>query len=251
MDPRFAAIIRKAMARQPEGRYQDAASFQNDVVEWMRSAGVENGVADPLLGSRTPATSNGPNPGPMGETAVSVPGGGMTPLPGAAPTTPGNFGAAATQLSNTGGSLPGAASTAIPAGPKRTGPLVTVVAVVLAFAAGVVLVSRKKSEPAHESAAVAVPSVQAAAAPQPAATAAPQVEAPSAAASVALPPPSAAESASAPEAGPNAESHVAARQHVAASKPASAPKPAAAATPAPPTNSTAEQLKGRTIRTDL
>jgi serine/threonine protein kinase len=241
VDPYFAAIIRKAMARQPEARYQDAASFQNDIAEWSRNAGLlEGGTPDPLLTSRTPIISKGPAVGPLGETAFPTPGS-QTPLPGAAvqsnPASP-----ASTLLSNTGGSLPGAASTAVPPNPRRTGPLVTAVTLTLAIAAGAVLVARKQSA-AHATAAVTMPSAQAAAPPPsapPSQTAAP-VDPPVAVA------------APAPEAGPSTESRVSVHPHAASmpARPVSAPKAVPTAGPAPPANATAEQLKGRTIRTDL
>jgi serine/threonine-protein kinase len=248
LDRYFAAIIRKAMARQPEDRYQDAASFQNDIAEWSRSVGLlEGGTPDPLLTSRTPIISKGPAVGPLGETAFPTPGS-QTPLPGAvAQSNPASPGEPSTLLSNTGGSLPGAASTAVPASPRRTGPLVTAMTLTLAIAAaGAVLVARKQSA-AHATAAVTMPSVQAADPPPSAPPTAPSSQ------TAAPVDPPLAVAAAAPEAGPSTDSRVVVHPHAAnvPPRPVSAPKPVPTTGPAPPANPTAEQLKGRTIRTDL
>jgi serine/threonine-protein kinase len=250
IDPYFSAIIRKAMARLPEARYQDAISFQDDVLAWMRSVGVDSGAMDPLLSSLTPTANRGPSAGPLGETALSMPAG-LTPLP--SPTSAqSNPGAGpSTLLSNTGGSLPGAASTAVPPSPRKTGSVVTGVAVALAIAAGAVLVARKKMPAAHETAAVAAPQAQAAA-PPPVAPVSPTAVLTVPPSSEPLAPLAAAP---APEAGPSTETH-AAVHHYAPSLPRPAvapppPKPVATAAAVAPTNATAEQLKGRTIRTDL
>jgi serine/threonine-protein kinase len=42
LDPRFAAIIRTAMAREPAKRYQSASEFAQAILQWTRAAGMQS-----------------------------------------------------------------------------------------------------------------------------------------------------------------------------------------------------------------
>jgi Meckel syndrome type 1 protein len=200
-----------------------------------------SGTPIPLGGGRTPTPADRSHmAGPLGETAVQQPG------------TGGSLPAGASTLSKSG-SLQGAASTAVPQSQKKTGPLLTAAAVAVALMVGVV-VSRRNAGAAHDAATAKAIPVQVAASPP--APAEPPAAAATAVASAAAP--SAAPAAiAAPEISAGAEPHVGSAApmrptHAAApvTKTASPPKPAAAPA-APAANATAEQIKGRTIRTDL
>ncbi|MGH7440380.1 MAG: serine/threonine protein kinase, partial [Polyangiaceae bacterium] len=241
LDRGFAAIIRKAMARAAEDRYQDAATFQQAIDAWLQASGFLGLSGTPVPMNRTPAPPDRAHSvGPLGETAVQAPGG-----PGVALST-----SASTQLSKSG-SLQGAASTAAPHSPKKTGPIVTAVAVALAVVAGVV-VSRRNAAAPHAAEASQPTPVHAAAPP----SAAPEPVPPAASATppVVLAPPATAagattEASASTEHAPTAVAPVHAHAAAPAYKAPSAPRP-----PAPPAATaanTGEQIKGRTIRTDL
>jgi serine/threonine-protein kinase len=70
LDPQFAAVIRKAMARELDARYQTAAEFAQAINDWMQGANVP---VPPSMRA------------PMGSAAALS----TTPLPGSAPL-PGN-----------------------------------------------------------------------------------------------------------------------------------------------------------------
>ncbi len=224
-DAGFASIMKMAMAREPDGRYQSAAAFQHDVSEWMRSMGVQGGTFNVTPVPRIPMTSGGAEqlvaPGPLGETAVP--------------------------LSSTAGSQPGVAATGVPAASSKKGAaLFAAIAVAMAVAAGAVLVSKKKIAPAPPPVAAAMTAQAVEPLVPSSAPAVPVEPPPSAAPSVAMAPPSAAASAAAPEAGAVVATN---RAHAAGQ--GAKPKAPATYAPAPPANATAEQVKGRTIRTDL
>jgi len=52
MDPAFSAIIRRAMAREPEDRFQTAAELEAALVEWLRTRRIA--WTPPLLASEAP-----------------------------------------------------------------------------------------------------------------------------------------------------------------------------------------------------
>jgi serine/threonine protein kinase len=49
LDPRFATIIRTAMAREPGQRYQSAPDFAQAILQWMRVAGLQSTVPNVFL----------------------------------------------------------------------------------------------------------------------------------------------------------------------------------------------------------
>jgi serine/threonine-protein kinase len=80
LDPAFAAIITRAMVREPQGRFQSAAEFQAAIAAWAETAGVILEAGDTIAAS-TPA-------GPMRSgsavelgLAKTVSGDTMTPAP--------------------------------------------------------------------------------------------------------------------------------------------------------------------------
>jgi serine/threonine-protein kinase len=223
LDPRFAAIIKKAMAREPDARYPNAAAFQQAVADWMTAAGV-GGAAFTQAPAPRPPMLSGP------DLLAST---GPVPQPPQA------------ALSNTAGSLPGAVSTPHPEGGKKSrAPLIAGAVIAVAALSGGLLFAKSRAArpaPATES----VPTV---------ATVTPPALPPAvtlAAASADPIAPSAAASAPAAPSTPDA----AALEPVAAGHggggPALVPgnmgKPSV--TPAP--SATSAQVKGRTIRTDL
>lgn len=220
LDPRFSALIKKAMARDPAARYQDAAAFQQALADWMAVAGVATNtlaLAPPpraAMGSLPDVAATGVNP-------AGVP-----------------------HLSATAGSLPGAASTPTPPRARSRAPLLVggVVGVLALASVAAVVVSRghgtHKSGPQVGAEPVA-PATTAAASVSPA----PSVLAsanPSALPSLA--PPAASTEAIDAGAAPTAA--------VVAAKPGSKPVVPGPA-PVPIATATAAQVKGRTIRTDL
>ncbi|MGO8997300.1 MAG: serine/threonine protein kinase [Polyangiaceae bacterium] len=225
LDPRFAAIIRKAMAREPDARYQNAAEFQQAISAWMSAAGVGSGVFAQAPPPRAPMTSGGD----LG-------------------TTPATSGPSPVALGKTAGSLPGAVATAPPTGTKKSkGPLVAGVGVALAIMAVVGALAfkgRQGKATATAEPPAAVEAVQTATA---AATAtAPPAAAPSAAPTAAPAPTAVA--ADVHDAGVTAELSSHSHGGTTSTKQAG-PKPGAAPAAAP--TGTAAQVKGRTIRTDL
>jgi tRNA A-37 threonylcarbamoyl transferase component Bud32 len=230
LDPRFAAIIRKAMAREQDARYQNAAEFQTAIAEWMASAGVGNGVFVQAPPPRAPMNSGGEFAPGAPTLSTATQGVGAPP---------------AVALSKTAGSLPGAVATSPEPGAAKkanTGLIAgLVVAVGLIAAVGIFVATKGKARPAGEgedrgaaaaattSTVVTAPVVSAApavtAAPSAVVSAAPAVVAPvdaSAGSAVAEPP------------------HVHGRHDGAGAKPGPTAAPSATV-----------QVKGRTIRTDL
>jgi eukaryotic-like serine/threonine-protein kinase len=228
LDPRFAAIIKKAMAREPGARYQNAAEFQQAVADWMATAG--------LTSSATFQAAPPPRP-PMPSAAELASTSALSQPPPVA------------ALSNTAGSLPGAVSTRHPpAGEKKSKvPLIAGVAVALALVAGAVVVvkGRQAKGPAvadHGPPVATASAVVPPAAPTPVTLAA----VPSATTSAAAPVASAA--AAPPEAG--AESAGAGHSYTAGPS-WNAGRAGASPAPTPAPSATSAQVKGRTIRTDL
>ncbi len=105
LDPAIVAIVNKAMARNPDERYQSARAFREVLLAWME----ENGVAEPPRTSRAridPMPSLGPSSSlphaaaatpPFQRTSVGEPTPQGTALPAGAPSfgavpTPGAFG---------------------------------------------------------------------------------------------------------------------------------------------------------------
>jgi serine/threonine-protein kinase len=234
LDPRFAAIIRKAMAREPEARYQNAGEFQDALSSWMKVAGVGSGVYEHAPPPRAPLVSG---------ADLQATGG----ISGGAPQI---------ALSKTAGSLPGSVATQpIPSGKKSPVPLVMGILGGLALVAGGVFFAAKGQHGKTDAATSDHAAAAIVAAPEPAApSAAPIPSAPAAATpatSVAAgtTPPTPTPSPAA--AGTDASSAAAvaepvpagAHHHHGSPSPAAAqPSAAAAAT---------SQVKGRTIRTDL
>ncbi|HEY2515311.1 MAG TPA: serine/threonine-protein kinase [Polyangiaceae bacterium] len=226
LDPRFAAIIRKAMAREPDARYQNAAEFQQALAAWMHDVGMGNGVFVQAPPPRSPMVSGGDfSNAPPQMTAVD-----------------------AVSLSRSAGSLPGSVATPPVVAPKKgNAPLFAGIAAVLTLTlvgGGALLVRTQQTKeaaanPGHAT-AEAIPTAPPA--PPPPAPAPP----PPTVAAVAAPPPipatpsATASAAPAPQPEANAApTH--AHSHQAAAKPAAS---------TPSSESTA-QVKGRTIRTDL
>ncbi len=61
LDPRFATIIRKSMAREADARYQNAAEFQQAIAQWMpqRVQGRGQGYSRQAPPPRAPMISGG------------------------------------------------------------------------------------------------------------------------------------------------------------------------------------------------
>jgi serine/threonine-protein kinase len=233
IDPRFAAIIKKAMAREADARFQTAGEFQQAIASWMGAVG---GVMSGAF-SQNPQTL--PQP-------VSI-----NTLGRTAPTPPN------AAFSKTAGSLPNVgvsvATTHAPAAKSNKGgaiAAIAIAAVVLVVGGGVVTMKLVKGRGGASDTPVATstvkppdPPVAAVAPPTPtptptaalSAASAPSAtaSAPSAAASVAVTPPPTSTSRSG------------------SSGSRGTPKPAASASSSAASASTAQQVKGRTIRTDL
>jgi serine/threonine-protein kinase len=230
LDPQFAAVIRKGMAREPDARYQTAGEFAQAITEWMQGASVPLSSARPPLGSlaTTPIPANTPIPG-------------NTPIPANTPLPASNVpGAGLTKSTNSGSVLTAPdASTQ-----KRSGAVLWVgVAVGMVAAGGIGFgVLRASAGGAAKSPAAASAAVSSTIAATQAPAAPPSAPAPalSSAPVVQLAPPElATPSASAPTHSPSPPG-----SGVAAHRPVGAP---------PATSSTANTttIKGRTIRTEL
>ncbi len=217
LDPRFSAIIKKAMTRDPAARYQDAAAFQQALADWMASAGL---AANTLALAPPPRAPMGSLP-EVSSTGVN-------------PTS-------APHLSATAGSLPGAASTPTPPRARSRAPLLVGGVVGVLALAGVVALVVSRGHGNHQVAAdPPVPATTAAASASPAPSALASAD-PSALPSLAPP----AASTESIDAGAASASTTA----VVAGKPGS--RPVVVPGPAPVPTATAAQVKGRTIRTDL
>jgi serine/threonine-protein kinase len=125
LDPRFAAIIKKAMAREPDARYPNAAAFQQAVADWMTAAGV-GGAAFTQAPAPRPPMLSGP------DLLAST---GPVPQPPQA------------ALSNTAGSLPGAVSTPHPEGGKKSrAPLIAGAVIAVAALSGGLLFAASRRD---------------------------------------------------------------------------------------------------------
>jgi serine/threonine protein kinase len=249
LDPRFAAIIRKAMAREADARFQSAAEFQAAISGWLHVRGpLPSGAFAPMhgqaaghLGGQMPFSASAPN-APNASSAF-----GVTPTVPAPPHP---------VLSQTNGSLPNIAppvsSTQSPLtkGAKGSGAILVAVALALilvVIGGGVAAVKLVKGK---STASNALTTATTAVLPPP--------EPPP------MPPAVAATTtASAPSVTATATSSASARATTTAPV-ATAPAPtstarsgsrAAAGTAKPATSAPAAagtvQVKGRTIRTDL
>ncbi len=245
LDPRFAAIVRKSMAREPDGRYASAQEFAQATMDWMQAANIPMLGMGSGAGNTTPFATSQAGPPPAEPTAPAAP---------MATTGANNLGLDKTTAS-------GSLSRTPPPPQKRSGPPVVAIAVgaavlVAAAGIGVMQMSKGKAPVAQPAAAAAAPLSApselpaAATAPPPVMTAAPATIAPPQAATLAAPPaatvPAATSETAAPAAAPmHAAGHaVATAAPVHAAAPAPGPAPASSA-------ANSMTLKGRTIRTEL
>jgi serine/threonine-protein kinase len=233
LDPRFAAIVRKAMAREPAHRYDSAQHFAAAVAEWMQAAGVampagHASISQSGAGAQSPfANSSGghpvvlattPNPGgPLDKTTAS---GSMSKTPSQPQPKKGNAAIAAVAIG-----------------------------VVVLAAAGIGVMQMSKGKPA-----VASPASETATAP--AAVAVPTATVAASAPPTAIAPPPAATVVASAAPTINAApgpSETASSAHVAVVHPMiGAGHPVApVAAPPPAASANSMTLKGRTIRTEL
>ncbi|MFO0677474.1 MAG: hypothetical protein U0169_13145, partial [Polyangiaceae bacterium] len=244
LDPGFAAIVRKAMARDPAQRFQTATDFQDAILDWMK----QNGLSTSFV-SKNYSSSR------LGSAATEPPGAG-SPLSTSTNGTSANgmTNPAAAKVPSFGGSLPNVASSVggIQAPTKSKAPIAIGAAVLLvAAAAGVFLsVGSKKgvADSANAASRPATPVVTADPAVAPAVTTAPTV--------VAAPAPSApvVDDKGTPTAGADAGNSPKAVPvvHATPRTPTHAPVHAAAAPAAPSATASAKaNVRGRTIREQL
>jgi serine/threonine-protein kinase len=236
LDPAFASIVQKAMAREPNDRFQTAADFAQALQGWL---GTGQGVAfAPMPAPRPPMGSAPMHPTPMGPMM-----GHQTPAPWANTGVPG-------QLAASGAGVPAKRSAA---------PIVISIAMlaVLGVGGGVAFKMWGKSPQSVE---VVAPAVVAPANPVPAAALAEPAKVEPTAKPI-EPAPAETSSAVASAAGPSGPKRpvvVAAPRRpaekpaapVAAAPPAAAPPPPAPPPAAPPPAATPTST-GRKIRTEL
>jgi serine/threonine-protein kinase len=248
LDPRFAAIIRKAMARDAPQRFDTAQQFAAAVVEWMQFAGIALPPGHPSIsqsgsGLQSPLAQSSPGTSP-GMPALAA-----TPNPGANPA-----------LDKTTAS--GSSFSKTQTQPKKSGSgaiaAIGIGVVVLAGAGiGVMQMSKGKPAATAETKAAAVnveapPAAKASAPPAVAAAAPVETIAPAPAASplAAAPAPSSAPAPSDTSAATATASHGAPVHAAVGPRPMAAPAPAAP-NPAAAASANSMTLKGRTIRTEL
>ena len=246
LDPKFAQIMRKSMAREAADRYESAQQFAQAVADWMAAANV------PMPASHASIGQSG-----AGLTSPFAPSSGGMP---AAPPAMAVSGANKMALDKTTAS--GSIVSRVPAQPKKSGGVLVAIAggLVVLVAAGVGAMQMSKGKPAV-GAATAEPRVMAAVA-GPANAIAPTAVTPVTATTAALPAPApasaapASASASAAIAPAPSETPVAASASGMHSDHAPAwgtrhPTVPAAAPPQAAASANSMTLKGRTIRTEL
>jgi hypothetical protein len=225
LDPGFAAIIRKAMAREADARYQDAGAFQQAISEWMTGAGL-SGTFHHAPPPRAPMQSAAD----LLATSATEP-----PPPMVA-------------LSNTAASLPGAETTAGGSSGRSKAPLIAGVVVSLALVAGGVLFVEARSTKGAAGPTVAN-SAPSAVSPPPVASSDPPAATASSGpmASIVAEVPDAGGAQEAPGGHGSSGGAVVANQG-GTGKAGVAPIPVM---PGPAPSATSAQVKGRTIRTGL
>jgi serine/threonine protein kinase len=239
LDPRFAAIMRKSMARDAADRYPTAAQFSDAVAEWMRAAGVA------VPAGHTSSVQSGSE---LRTPFANTPGGGgLTPPPVLASTP----NPALDKTTASGSSLSKA-----PTQPKKGNGAIAAIGVgaVILVAAGIGLTQFSKgkqaasaatAEPATPEVAAAAAPVTASALPSAAVAPAPVATVVSAVAPVASSSPAPSETATPPA---HALTHVMTGGGGAVAHPVAAP---VAPAPAATGSANSMTLKGRTIRTEL
>lgn len=250
LDPAFAEIIRKAMIREPDKRYQSASEFGSAILEWMSAAGVAAMQPTTVLSVGQPRPPIFNTPDPRG-TSLAGPG---SPAPLVTQVAPSSMAKSVggPVPSSTGGAL---INTPVPtARPNRALGLLVAggVAVLATAVVAIVLLTRGTSETQRTqvSPSGAAPATESTAAPP---SAAPGLE------HVTLAPaaPSASAASEPPTAGPkepppsgNVHAHggplPVASHHGTSSAGASA-----GAVPAPPVPVDTATLRGRTVHTQL
>jgi len=238
LDPRFGAIVRKAMAREPAQRYESAQQFAAAVAEWMQAAGVAMPTGHASISQSGSGALHSPFANSSGGHPVVL---ATTPNPGG-------------PLDKTTASGSGLSKTPSPPQPKKGNTAIAGIAigVVVLAAAGIGVMQMSKAKPATAgptgetatataTAAIAVPTVSVAASAPPAAIA------PAPAATIVA---SAAPTVSATPAPSDAASTAV---HAAAVHPTMGAAHPVVQVAAPPPASSANSmtLKGRTIRTEL
>jgi tRNA A-37 threonylcarbamoyl transferase component Bud32 len=253
IEPAFAAILGRAMAREAEQRFQSAEEMQRALDAWLGAPGAATAPPATWTGGFQ-ASAPGPAAGNLGTSAATRPS--VPPAPFAATPT-GNPTAAPPYFGNT--PVPSPAYGGTPSGPYAAGPAAPFAHGSPGFGASQVGLSISGAQPSGSSRAIAVAIVAAAlvmgaglgayvflsrAAPAPAepvaATSAPDAAPPPAAPSANTPAEAtaAAEPSAAPSAAPSASAS--------ASKPKTPPAAAAAPTP-----EAAPKPTGRVIGGDL
>jgi serine/threonine protein kinase len=148
LDPEFAAIIQKAMAREPAQRYQSCAEFRDALVTWMSTRvgyvampsanpGARPVTVPPGGGLLRPPTPSGQMVSPLHQSQPpwAVVSGAGTPPPGA-------LGTSGTQPPQTANAWGNASGVGQPARPSRSGlavGVITAVAIALVGGGGLAL----------------------------------------------------------------------------------------------------------------
>jgi serine/threonine-protein kinase len=234
LDPRFGAIVRKAMAREPSQRYDSAQQFAAAVAEWMQVAGVAMPAGHASISQSGAGAMHSPFANSSGGHPVVL---ATTPNPGG-------------PLDKTTASGSGLSKTPAPPQPKKGNTAIVAIAVgvvVLAAAGiGVLQMSKGKS-------AAAAPTAETATAAAAAVVPAPVVTASAPPAALAPAPAPTVVATEAPAASaPPAPSDASSVAHGAAVHPISVARPVApVAAPPPAASANSMTLKGRTIRTEL
>jgi len=238
LDPRFGAIVRKAMAREPAQRYESAQQFAAAVAEWMQAAGVAMPAGHASISQSGSGVLHSPFANSSGGHPVVL---ATTPNPGG-------------PLDKTTASGSGLSKTPSPPQPKKGNAAIAAVAigVVVLAAAGIGVMQISKGKPA-----LASPTAETATA-----TATATVALPAATVTASAPPAAIAPSAmvivsSAPATSvapaPSDAASSATSTHIAAVHPmiGAAHPIAPVAAPPPAASANSMTLKGRTIRTEL
>jgi serine/threonine-protein kinase len=246
LDPQFAGVIRKAMAREIHARYQTAAEFAQAISDWMQGANipVPPSVRAPMGSAASLSATPFPGSAPL---AGNTPFPANTPIPGNTPlpannSNPGILAGPSLAKSTASGSV--VTAPGLPAPKRSGGGLWAGVAIGTLVVGGVAFGVMRASMSGHaaNSAPSAVSSLPTAAT-QPSASPSPAAAVPSAPVVVLAP--------SAEEPPVSASASAPARPSAAPSSGVAVHHPVGPTPPAASAEKSTTTVKGRTIRTEL